>query len=110
MDKSEGEETIALHIRADKLPAPEREYRFHPVRKWRFDFCWPEHMLAVEFEGGIWTGGAHTRGKHFGSDMDKYNEAALMGYRVLRFDIDRVKDGRAIALIKTALRSTVGNR
>lgn len=36
-----GEETLLLQLRALKLPAPEREYRFHPGRRWRFDFAWP---------------------------------------------------------------------
>ena len=97
------EETLALHIRASQLPPPEREHRFHPVRKWRFDFAWPDRKLAAECEGGIWTGGAHTRGKHFTSDCEKYNQAALIGWRVLRFTGDMVKDGRAIKTLEGAL-------
>lgn len=45
---SELEETLAFHLKAAKLPAPEREYRFDPERRWRFDFAWPDQMLAVE--------------------------------------------------------------
>ena len=44
------------------LPAPVPEFRFHPERKWRFDFAWPEHKIAVEQEGGVWIQGRHTRG------------------------------------------------
>jgi hypothetical protein len=57
-------------------------------RRWRFDFAWPEQLVAVELEGGIWTGGAHTRGKHYQSDCEKYNAAALRGWRVLRYTTD----------------------
>lgn len=60
------------------------EYRFHPKRKWRFDAAWPEKMIAVEFEGGIWTGGRHTRGKGYENDCEKYNNALLLGWRVFR--------------------------
>src|ERR1043166_3127491 len=65
----------------------EREFRFHPVRKWRFDFCIPAMMIAVEVEGGVWmgSGGAHNRGKGFLEDIEKYNEATVLGWRLLRY-------------------------
>jgi len=50
--ESELEATLAMHIRVNGLPEPEREYRFHPRRKWRFDAAWPDAKLAVEVEGG----------------------------------------------------------
>ena len=43
-------------------------------------------MIAVEIEGGVWIGGRHTRGKGFLRDIEKYNEAAAMGWRVFRCD------------------------
>jgi hypothetical protein len=49
---SEGEETLALHIRAERLPAPQREYAFTDARHWRTDFAWPDRKLAAEVEGG----------------------------------------------------------
>lgn len=63
----------------------EREYRFAPPRRWRFDFAWPLERVAVEIEGGIWTGGRHVSVKGFVSDCDKYNAAVLDGWAVLRF-------------------------
>ena len=66
------------------LPVPEFEWRFHPVRRWRFDLAWPSYKLALEVEGGVWTGGRHSRGKGMVADMAKYNTATLMGWRVLR--------------------------
>lgn len=66
------------------LPIPETEYRFCDARKWRFDFAWPESRIALEVEGGVWTGGRHTRGSGFIKDMEKYNIAAMLGWRVLR--------------------------
>lgn len=80
---SEPEERFASLCEIVRL-RPEREYRFHPERKWRFDFAWPEHMLAVEIDGGAWTGGRHVRGSGFTRDCEKMTEAALMGWRVLR--------------------------
>lgn len=62
-----------LHIEVVK------EYKFHPVRKWRFDYAIIDHKIALEVEGGVWTGGRHTSPKGFLGDMEKYNTATLMG-------------------------------
>lgn len=86
------------------LEKPDTEYRFHGKRRWRFDFAWPALMLAVEVEGGQWVNGRHQRGKGFEDDCEKYNEAALYGWTVLRFTGDMVKDGRALATLLKALR------
>lgn len=77
----------------------EREYRFHPSRRWRFDFAIPEHMVAIEIEGGTWARGRHTRGDGYEKDCEKYNTAAFLGWRVFRFTTGMVEDGRAIATL-----------
>ena len=61
------------------------EYRFHPVRLWRFDFALPDYKTAIEIEGATWTQGRHTRGKGYQNDCEKYNAATLMGWKVLRY-------------------------
>lgn len=66
------------------LPAPLTEHRFHPDRKWRFDYAWPDAKVALEVEGGVWTGGRHTSSSGFLKDIEKYNAAARLGWRVLR--------------------------
>lgn len=86
-----------------KAPPAEREYRFHPDRRWRFDFCWPEQMVAVEVEGGVWNNGRHTRGSGFVADLSKYNEAALLGYTVLRVTPQMVRNGEVLDLLERAL-------
>lgn len=82
------------------------EYKFHPDRKWRFDFCWPQEevMLGVEVEGGVWTKGRHTRGSGFIADCEKYNAAEVMGYHVIRVCGDHVKNGMALHWIENYLR------
>lgn len=102
------EEMFALHCRASKLPEPVREHRFAPPRRWRMDFAWENLKIAAEIEGGIWTGGRHTRGSGFESDAEKYNAAALMGWKVFRFTGGMVKSGAAIETIKEALRGNHG--
>jgi very-short-patch-repair endonuclease len=69
----------------------ERECRFAPPRRWRFDFANTERKVAIEIEGGAWTGGRHTRGAAFEKDAEKYNTAALLGWIVLRYTPQMVK-------------------
>jgi very-short-patch-repair endonuclease len=65
--------------------SPKEEYRFHPKRRWRFDLAIPELKVAIEIEGGIWTGGRHTRGTGYQKDMEKYNAAQMLGWKVFRY-------------------------
>ncbi|MFX9721941.1 hypothetical protein ABTO99_18030, partial [Acinetobacter baumannii] len=81
---SEGETVLATHLKACKISF-EQEYKFHPERKWRADFLITGTKILIEVEGGIWSGGRHTRGKGYIGDMEKYNSAAMMGFTVLRF-------------------------
>lgn len=67
-----------------------REHRFHPSRMWRFDYAIPERRIALEVEGGVWTQGRHTRPRGFLGDMEKYNAAAVLGWRVVRTTPDRL--------------------
>ena len=67
-----------------KCDVPEPEFLFHPKRKWRFDYAFPAHKVAVEIEGGVWTKGRHTRGKGYTNDIKKYNEATVLGWRIIR--------------------------
>lgn len=82
---SELEQTFTWLIKAAKLPEPVREYKFCPDRRWKFDFAWIAQKIAVEIEGGIWIQGRHSRGKGMLNDMEKYNNAVLNGWRVLRY-------------------------
>jgi very-short-patch-repair endonuclease len=96
---SVGEATFALHCKAYKLN-PVREYRFHQVRKWRFDFCWPDLMLAVEIEGGIWKMGRHNTPSGMIADIEKYNHATILGFRLLRYTTEQVHLGIAIQEVR----------
>lgn len=75
-----------LRCSLEGLPEPVREYAFarEAGRRWRFDWAWPDARVALEIEGGLWTGGRHTIGKGFLQDLEKYNEAQLYGWIVLR--------------------------
>lgn len=87
---SAAEETLAAALAESGLPAPVREHRFHPVRRWRLDFAWEAEKLAVEIEGR----GRHQTFTGFAQDAHKYNTALQLGWRVLRFPAAFVKPGK----------------
>jgi very-short-patch-repair endonuclease len=93
---------LALVKRAT-LPAPVAEYRFAPPRRWRLDYAWPDARLALEVEGGVWTRGRHTRGSGFVKDMEKYNELAARGWRLLRVTPDLLATLSTVELLRRAL-------
>lgn len=103
MKQSDLERAFAFYLNAAKLPKPVAEYRFAPPRNWRFDFAYPDPMIAIELEGATWTNGRHTRGDGFQKDIEKYNEAAVRGWCVLRFTRADVEMNRAIPMVKRAL-------
>ena len=86
----------------------EAEFRFHPVRRWRFDFACPSRMLAVEVEGLLHGngGGRHQRPGGYEKDCEKYNEALLNGWTVLRVTYATMRSGAAHAWIERAMGET----
>lgn len=82
---------------------PVKEHVFHSHRKWRFDYAFPEHKVALEVEGGVWTGGRHTSSRGFLGDMEKYNAAACLGWRLLRCTPDTLCTMATLKLVKTCI-------
>lgn len=80
------------------IPPPTCEYVFHKPqpgekqRKWRFDVCWPKHLVAVELDGGVFfSAGDGKKSRHSGGigqhkDSDKRNAAQEQGWIVLTYD------------------------
>lgn len=78
------EQIARAFYKEEGLPDPVFEHTFHPTRKWRFDIAWPEFKIALEIEGGVFKGGGHTSIKGFLKDIEKYNEAQMLGWHVMR--------------------------
>ena len=113
---------LAFHIRARALAPPAREYRFAAVsvggtgqglrerlrrarlHDWRFDFAWPDAMLALEMDGGGFVGGRHGRGAGIEMDCAKYSTAAVQGWRLIRVTPKHVTSGQAVDWIEQALK------
>lgn len=102
MNVSKLEDDLENQILNAGLPKPIREY---PTGhgKCRFDFAWPDMMLAVEVEGGTFVRGRHCRGVGYAKDAEKYNEAQLSGWTILRVTTDMVIGGNALSVIQRAL-------
>ena len=103
---SEAEESFYLAMRALKHPLPEREYVFHPTRKFRFDFAWPDLKVALEVEGGVGGKGKsrHTTFTGLENDCIKYALAAQEGWRLYRFTTKQVLNGTALMFIEEEFR------
>lgn len=68
---------------------PKKQYRFHPVRRFRFDFAWPAEKVAVEIDG---FGLGHGIGRNLGvaiatlsQSNERQNLAMESGWIVLRY-------------------------
>ena len=111
--KSSKEDDFDFQCRAYRLPRFERQYPFAKSlgRRWLFDFAWPERKIAIEIEGLVvqkLAGQLVVRGRHasitgFKEDCIKYASAAVLGWRVLRFEQSQVKDGTAIEFAQRVL-------
>ena len=78
------EAKFALYWTSLGGPPLEREHRFDQGRRWRADFAHPASRTLIEVEGGIWIQGRHNRAAGFVADMEKYLEATLAGWVVVR--------------------------
>lgn len=80
------------------------EHRFHHTRMWRFDYAIPSHRIAIEIDGGVWIEGRHNRPKGYIADLDKFNNAAALGWRVLKFTPQQQFTMKALRLIQATIK------
>lgn len=111
--KSELEQVFDAYWRllAPCYDVPINEHRFHSTRKWRFDKAWVEQKVAVEIDGGTFSGGRHVRGMGYHKQIEKQNAAMLANWAVLRFDTKHIHDDPAlmVEVVKQALDSRVAH-
>jgi len=80
-----------------------KEFKFHPIRKWRFDYAIPSLKIAIEQDGGIWISGRHNHPQGYINDMEKFNEATALGWVVLKFTPQNICSNEAIEVIKRTI-------
>lgn len=96
---------VKTSVYLEKWGPPATQYRFaqEPIgREWRFDFAWPAIKIGVEIQGGVWTRGAHGHPADILRNMEKHNDAALLGWHFFQFTPDQVKSGEALHYIELA--------
>lgn len=100
--------SLMVILEAMGAPRPVPEHRFHPRRRWRFDLAWPAAKVALEIEGGAWVYGRHNRPQGFMGDIEKYNEAAFMGWVVIRATPDMLEDASFISRLIDLIKERMG--
>ena len=60
-------------------------------------------LLAVEVDGGGFVQGRHSRGAGLEKDAEKFAEAAILGWTVIRVTPKQVQSGQALAWIERLL-------
>lgn len=83
----------------------EKEWKFHPVRKWRFDYSIPKYKIAIEIDGGVWTYGRHNRSAGYLADMEKFNAAAALGWVVLKFTPQQQYTRKTLEIIRQTIKT-----
>lgn len=98
---------LAEQLRARGV-AVQREFQFHPTRKWRVDVALPAHHIAIEVEGLGKGGkaGRHQRADGFAEDCVKYAELVLAGWRLFRVTTRQVRNDHALQWVLRALEAT----
>lgn len=86
-----------------RLPKPEMEYRFHPVRRFRWDYAWPAERVALEVMGGVWFKSGHSSGTGLTRDYEKFSLGARTGWRILLVQPRQLATEETIAMIRDAL-------
>ena len=83
----------------------EREYVFHPTRKWRIDIAHLPSKVGIEIEGVTYFGAnvsRHQTAKGYIKDCEKYNAAIEAGFAILRYSqVDLVK--RPVQVVEQVL-------
>lgn len=79
------------------------EFRFHPKRRWKFDYAIPNYKIAIEVEGGIWKYGRHNRASGFLLDIEKYNEASVAGWILIRTTPENLCTAQTLSYISKAI-------
>jgi very-short-patch-repair endonuclease len=110
MAASRLESRFLLLWRVAQGPPLEREVRFHTSLRWRADFAHMGSRTLIEIEGGIFIpgGGRHNRGGGYAKDSEKYLEAVLAGWTVIRLtekqlEVDFIE--RIVALLRQSFSS-----
>ena len=104
--KRDYKQELELFLYANGFVSVDNEYKYHPTRKWRFDYCIPGLEIAIEYEGLMGAKSRHTTIRGFTNDCEKYNEATILGWKVIRVTVISIENGQAFDQIERLLKTT----
>jgi hypothetical protein len=92
----------------------ERQYKFHPERRWLADFAWQGYFgksfwrgIMLEVNGGTYmrgrNRGAHSRGPRQRQDYEKWSAASIMGWTLILVDSKDVREGKHVERVLQAM-------
>ena len=85
----------------ERVPQPTPEYQFHPARKWRLDWAWPDVKVGLEVDGGVWMPGGGRHAKD--DDREKTNAlAAAAGWLVFHFSPQMLENDPTACVMQVA--------
>jgi len=97
------EAVVRAFFREYGVPEPEFEHKFCE-RKWRFDLVWiAGSLLAIEVQGGLFSGGAHVRGSRMLQEFDKWNRATVIGWRILFVTPQQLLTKQTVDMVRACL-------
>jgi len=67
------------------MPPVEKQLRFAPPRRFRFDRSYRDEHVAIELDGGVFSHGQHVRGIGYENNCVKNNLAIENGWVVLHY-------------------------
>jgi len=85
VEKNYIEMVLFVMHRECKIPEYVKELKFDTERRWKADWAIPELKTLIEYEGLISKKSRHTTISGYSNDTIKYNKAAILGWKVLRY-------------------------
>ena len=104
--KTDAEAEMAFNLRAEGLAGFVEEHPFKGLsgkRRYRFDLAFVDEKVAIEVQGGVFSGGRHTRGKGFSDERSKSAQAQILGWKYIEVTPAMIRSGEAVDLVKRAL-------
>jgi hypothetical protein len=75
---------VLAYFKSCGLPPPIIEYTFYPGRRHKSDFAWPTEKVALEVQGGVYTGQAHGSITGILKGIEKDNLYSMAGWLQLK--------------------------